>query len=177
MSMPWLRQLVASISISILLHLFFVYPLNGTTYGCGNSHNVMAQYICYITAVKLQNTIIIQWLHNNILIYCIYWSTDQLVLWEIFSQDQLINTPPTTQQNQFHLVPASMQSTNLYDIHLMLYVQSWTPDDGRKDHPKHVEWYSINSKNCASSWFYYWNISRCMVPWTSKVFEVFYIRF
>ena len=52
------------------------------------------------------------------------------------------------------LMPASMQSTNLYDIHLMLYVQSWTPDDGRKDLPKHVEWYSINSKNCASSWFY-----------------------
>ena len=37
----------------------------------------------------------------------------------------------------------------------MLYVQAWTPDDGRKDRPKHVEWYSINSKNCASSWFYY----------------------
>ena len=28
----------------------------------------------------------------------------------------------------------------------MLYVQSWTPDDGRKDRPKHVEWYSVNSK-------------------------------
>jgi len=41
---------------------------------------------------------------------------------------------------------ASKQSTNLYDIYLMLYVQSWTPDDGRKDRPKHVEWYSINSK-------------------------------
>jgi len=23
----------------------------------------------------------------------------------------------------------------------MLYVQSWTPDDGRKDRPKHVEYY------------------------------------
>jgi len=43
---------------------------------------------------------------------------------------------------KFHLV----QSTNLYDIYLMLYVQSWTPDDGRKDRPKHVEWYSVNSK-------------------------------
>jgi len=38
-----------------------------------------------------------------------------------------------------------------------LYVQSWTPDDGRKDRPKHVEWYSINSKNCESFWFYYRN--------------------
>ena len=39
-----------------------------------------------------------------------------------------------------------LQSTNLYDIYLMLYVQSWTPDDGRKDRPKHVGWYSVNSK-------------------------------
>ena len=54
-----------------------------------------------------------------------------------------------------HLVPASTQSAKLYDIYLMLYVQSWTPDDGRTDRPKHVEWYSINSKNCASSWFHY----------------------
>jgi hypothetical protein len=42
--------------------------------------------------------------------------------------------------------PASKQSTNLYDIYLMLCVQSWTPDDGRKDRAKHVVWYSINSK-------------------------------
>jgi len=41
---------------------------------------------------------------------------------------------------------ASKQFTNLYDIYLMLYVQSWTPDDGRKDRPKHVKWYSIDSK-------------------------------
>jgi len=27
----------------------------------------------------------------------------------------------------------------------MLYVQAWTPDSGRKDYPKHVEWYSVNS--------------------------------
>jgi len=37
----------------------------------------------------------------------------------------------------------------------MLYVQSWTPDDGQKDRPKHVERYSVNSKNCESSWYYY----------------------
>jgi len=37
-----------------------------------------------------------------------------------------------------HLVPASKQSTNLYDIYLMLCAQSWTPDDGRKNRPKHV---------------------------------------
>jgi len=37
------------------------------------------------------------------------------------------------------LVSASKQSTNLYDVCLMLYVQFWTPDDGRKDRLKHVE--------------------------------------
>ena len=50
-----------------------------------------------------------------------------------------------------------MQPAHRHDIYLMLYVQSWTPDDGRKDCPKRVEWYSINSKNCASSWVYYRN--------------------
>ena len=34
---------------------------------------------------------------------------------------------------------ASKQPQNLYDIYLMLYVESYTPDDGRKDRPKHVE--------------------------------------
>jgi len=38
-----------------------------------------------------------------------------------------------------HLGPTSKQSTYLYDIYLMLYVQSRTPDDGRKDRPKNVE--------------------------------------
>jgi hypothetical protein len=57
-----------------------------------------------------------------------------------------------------NLVPASMKSTNLYDIYLIRYVHSLTPDDGRKDRPKHVEWYSINSKNSTSCWFYYRNI-------------------
>ena len=52
----------------------------------------------------------------------------------------------STSWNEFHLVPVSKHSTNLYDIYLMLCVQSWAPDDGRKDRPKHVEWYSINSK-------------------------------
>ena len=40
----------------------------------------------------------------------------------------------------YHL--ASVQATNLCDIDLLLYVQSWTPDDERKDRPKHVEFYS-----------------------------------
>jgi hypothetical protein len=40
---------------------------------------------------------------------------------------------------EFHLGSANKQTTNPYDIYMMLYVQSWTPDDGRKDRPKHVE--------------------------------------
>ena len=35
-------------------------------------------------------------------------------------------------------LPASRQQY-LFDICLLLYVQSLTPDDGRKDRPKHVE--------------------------------------
>ena len=31
---------------------------------------------------------------------------------------------------------------SLFDKCLLLYVQSWTPDDGRKDRPKHVECHS-----------------------------------
>jgi len=32
---------------------------------------------------------------------------------------------------------ASIQQ-HLFDIYLLLYIQSWAPDDGRKDRPKHV---------------------------------------
>ena len=38
--------------------------------------------------------------------------------------------------------PLASSQQNLFDICLLLYVQSWTPDDGRKDRPKHVECYS-----------------------------------
>ena len=30
----------------------------------------------------------------------------------------------------------------MFDKCLLLYVQSWTANGGRKDCPKHVEWYS-----------------------------------
>jgi len=40
----------------------------------------------------------------------------------------------------------SSSQQNVHDIYLMLCVQSWTPDDGRKDRPKHAEWYSIGLK-------------------------------
>ena len=60
-----------------------------------------------------------------------------------------IQTPgnyPEENIQQFSLLPASKKSSNLYDIYLVLCLQSWTPDDGRKGRLKHVEWYSINSK-------------------------------
>jgi len=44
-------------------------------------------------------------------------------------------------QVQLLLVSKLEQSLNLFDIFLMLYVHSKTPDDGRKDRPKHVEHY------------------------------------
>ena len=49
-------------------------------------------------------------------------------------------------EQEFHLVPAGKQSTNVYDTYLKLYVQSLTHDDGRRGRPKHAEWYSINAK-------------------------------
>ena len=47
----------------------------------------------------------------------------------------------------------------LFDICLLLYVQSWTPDDGWKDRSKRVELFQnkIIWNNGASSWFYYTN--------------------
>ena len=37
--------------------------------------------------------------------------------------------------------PLTSSQQNLFDIHLVLYVQSQAPDDGRKDRPQHVECY------------------------------------
>jgi hypothetical protein len=49
----------------------------------------------------------------------------------------------TDSELYFHFVPARSSQHNLFDIYLMLYVQSLTPDDGRKDRPKHVECYLL----------------------------------
>ena len=48
----------------------------------------------------------------------------------------------------------------LFDKYLLLCVQSLTPDDGRKDRPKHVEYHSKIKYIWyagASGWFYYRN--------------------
>ena len=59
--------------------------------------------------------------------------------------------------------PLASRQQYLFDICLLLYVQSWTPDDGRKDHPKHVECHSKMKEILyvgASCWFYYRNNGR-----------------
>ena len=51
-----------------------------------------------------------------------------------------------------HRASGICQTEFQFDVYLMLYVQSQTPDDGRKDRPKHAEcYYKINLK--------YWCIS------------------
>ena len=55
---------------------------------------------------------------------------------------------------QFHPDPARNLSTNLYDIYHCWVYSEWTPDDGHRHCPKHVEFRAKN-KICeisASSW-------------------------
>ena len=42
------------------------------------------------------------------------------------------------------LTAASCSQHNLYDLYLLLCVQCYTPDDGQRYCPKHVEFYSKN---------------------------------
>ena len=68
--------------------------------------------------------------------------------------------------------PLASRRQYLFDMYLLLYVQSWTPDDGRKDRRKHIECYPRNKINLRS-----WcilldlpqNILRCTVLWTANV--------
>ena len=48
----------------------------------------------------------------------------------------------------------------------LLCAQWKTADDGQRNCPKHVEFYSKNKfgKISASGWFYYKNLSRCRLP-------------
>jgi len=58
--------------------------------------------------------------------------------------------------------------------HIPLQCVHWrTPDDGQRNCPKHVGFYSKNKfwKISASSWFHYKNLSRYTVTWTSKTWD------
>ena len=83
----------------------------------------------------------------------------------------IIRSPRLYIELQVYVIQVRWLLASGHEMELMLYVQPWTSDDGRKDRPKHVEWYSLNSKNCAASWFYYRNISRFTVPWTSNEYQ------
>ena len=78
-------------------------------------------------------------------------------------------------QHQVYVIQVLwLQPQNLYDIYLILYMQSQTPDDGRRDRPKHVESSSkkkkVNLSYCASGWFCYRTILRRMVLQTSSTY-------
>ena len=45
---------------------------------------------------------------------------------------------------QFHPDPARKLSTNLYDIYHYWVYSEWTPDDGQRHCPKHVEFHAQN---------------------------------
>jgi len=42
------------------------------------------------------------------------------------------------------LIPLTSSQQNLYVIYILLFIQYFTPDDGHKICPKHVEFYSKN---------------------------------
>jgi hypothetical protein len=67
--------------------------------------------------------------------------------------------------------PSIIKSSRLYIQHQVYVIQAhWLHGSIQPtNRPKHVEWYSINSKNCACTWFYYRNTSQCTVPWTSNL--------
>ena len=49
-----------------------------------------------------------------------------------------------TQFQLINIIIIISSQHNLYDIHLLLCIQYYTPDDGQKTCPKHVEFYSKN---------------------------------
>jgi len=67
--------------------------------------------------------------------------------------------------------PLANRQQYLFDKCLLLYVRSWTPDDGRKDRPKHVECHSkINKFDTVVHLvgFTMGIILRCTALWKSK---------
>jgi hypothetical protein len=74
-----------------------------------------------------------------------YFGTALYMFWAVFPS--IIRSLGLYAQCQAYVIqelrsislPLAGSWLNLYDIYLMLYVQSQTPDDGRKDRSKHVE--------------------------------------
>jgi len=53
-------------------------------------------------------------------------------------------TSRTRMELQFHPGPARKLSTNLYDIYHCWVYSEWTPDDGQRHCPKHLEFHAKN---------------------------------
>ena len=69
------------------------------------------------------------------------------------------------------IIPLCEQAVSKPVWHIPLLCVQWeTPDDGQRNCPKHVEFYSKNKfwKISESSWFYYKILLRCTVTWTSN---------
>jgi hypothetical protein len=64
---------------------------------------------------------------------------------------------------------ASKQPQNLYVMYLMLYVQSQTPDDGRRDRPKLVEYFPISRPTDATCGRFLFSIYMCITLHVSSV--------
>ena len=60
-------------------------------------------------------------------------------------------TSRTRMELQFHSGPARKLSTNLYDIYDCWVYSEWTPDDGQRHCPKHVD---FHAKNKIAKWMY-----------------------
>jgi hypothetical protein len=77
-------------------------------------------------------------------------------------------TKPYMFRKVYHSI--TQQPQNRYDIYLMLYVQSYNPDDGRRDRPKQSERLlyqnKINLRYCASGSFCYRNYERFFQEWS-----------
>ena len=72
---------------------------------------------------------------------------------------------------QFRPDPVRCQAISKPVWHTPLLCVQWkTPDDGQRNCPKHVEFYSKNKfqKLVHLVWFYYKNLSPCTVTWTSN---------
>jgi len=74
--------------------------------------------------------------------FILFWSNTLHVSGGLSVRNKTVRTTTGICQTDTALYLLASRQQYLFDICMLLYVQSWTPDDGRKDRPKHVECYS-----------------------------------
>jgi hypothetical protein len=79
-------------------------------------------------------------MHKFLKFISIYFGIPLYMFWAVFPS--IIRSSGLYIQQQVYVKQVLLSACYLFDIYLLLYVQCLTPDDGRKDHPKHLEWYS-----------------------------------